>query len=264
MINFNIHFIGSSYLGINYNNIIRLRFAWERVKHEPYSDGHLSIKINNFFGNLDFSETLHKAVVSEMARSVISGVLPLISAILEQSNLRKDEIHRIVLVGDTTSSNPIASEVLKDFFVGREPSAEPRYSVAVGAALAAARLYGHSRTGPEDQNHDETGSIASTDSSRGEQAYEVHETTLENITRTEVSQNFRILIHSDCLQHLSNGITTIVMGYRNGQSETTDFYILCFIMRGTKLPQVLRHTMSMSIISFWPRIMGEDDSSAGD
>ena len=69
--------------------------------------------------------------------------IPPVEKVLRDSNISKNQIHEIVLVGGSTRI-PKVIELLKDFFGGKElnRSINPDEAVAYGAAVQAAILTG--------------------------------------------------------------------------------------------------------------------------
>ena len=63
--------------------------------------------------------------------------------VLEDGDLKKDEIHEVVLVGGSTRI-PKIQQLLKEFFNGKEPSRgiNPDEAVAYGAAVQAGVIAG--------------------------------------------------------------------------------------------------------------------------
>lgn len=71
-----------------------------------------------------------------------------VQKVLEDSDLKKSEIHEIVLVGGSTRI-PKIQQLVKEFFNGKEPSRgiNPDEAVAYGAAVQAGVLSGEEDTG---------------------------------------------------------------------------------------------------------------------
>ena len=70
------------------------------------------------------------------------------SQVLEDADLKKDEVHEIVLVGGSTRI-PKVQQLIKEFFNGKEPSRgiNPDEAVAYGAAVQAGVISGEENTG---------------------------------------------------------------------------------------------------------------------
>ena len=71
-----------------------------------------------------------------------------VKKVIEDSDLKKNEIHEIVLVGGSTRI-PKVQQLVKEFFGGKEPSRgiNPDEAVAYGAAVQAGVLSGEDQTG---------------------------------------------------------------------------------------------------------------------
>lgn len=71
-----------------------------------------------------------------------------VQKVLEDSDLKKSDIHEIVLVGGSTRI-PKIQQLVKEFFNGKEPSRgiNPDEAVAYGAAVQAGVLSGEEDTG---------------------------------------------------------------------------------------------------------------------
>merc|ERR1711951_59057 len=76
------------------------------------------------------------------------GTLKPVQKVLEDSDLTKNEIDEIVLVGGSTRI-PKVQQLVKEFFNGKEPSRgiNPDEAVAYGAAVQAGVLSGEQDTG---------------------------------------------------------------------------------------------------------------------
>lgn len=71
-----------------------------------------------------------------------------VQKVLEDADLKKSDIHEIVLVGGSTRI-PKIQQLVKEFFNGKEPSRgiNPDEAVAYGAAVQAGVLSGEEDTG---------------------------------------------------------------------------------------------------------------------
>jgi heat shock protein 5 len=72
-----------------------------------------------------------------------SSTMKPVQKVLEDSDLKKDEVHEIVLVGGSTRI-PKVQQLIKEFFNGKEPSRgiNPDEAVAFGAAVQAGVISG--------------------------------------------------------------------------------------------------------------------------
>lgn len=71
-----------------------------------------------------------------------------VQKVMEDSDLQKNELHEVVLVGGSTRI-PKIQELVKEHFNGKEPNRgiNPDEAVAFGAAVQAGVLGGESNTG---------------------------------------------------------------------------------------------------------------------
>jgi molecular chaperone DnaK (HSP70) len=71
-----------------------------------------------------------------------------VQKVLEDSDLKKEDVHEIVLVGGSTRI-PKVQQLIKEFFNGKEPSRgiNPDEAVAFGAAVQAGVISGEEDTG---------------------------------------------------------------------------------------------------------------------
>merc|ERR1719331_1138049 len=84
-----------------------------------------------------------RAKFEELNMDLFKGTLNPVQKVLEDSKLKKSEIHEIVLVGGSTRI-PKVQQLMKDFFNGKEPNRgiNPDEAVAYGAAVQAGILSG--------------------------------------------------------------------------------------------------------------------------
>merc|ERR1719234_1408300 len=91
----------------------------------------------------DFSETLTRAKFEELNMDLFKGTLKPVQKVLEDGEMKKNEIDEIVLVGGSTRI-PKIQQLVKEYFNGKEPSKgiNPDEAVAYGAAVQAGVLSG--------------------------------------------------------------------------------------------------------------------------
>jgi len=91
--------------------------------------------------NNDFNMTITRAKFEDLCIDMFRQCIPPVEQVLRDSNLSKNQVHEVVLVGGSTRI-PKVQELLKDFFNGKEPnrSINPDEAVAYGAAIQAAIL----------------------------------------------------------------------------------------------------------------------------
>merc|ERR1711988_1353071 len=101
------------------------------------------LDIEALFDGADFSETITRARFEEINSDLFKSTLGPVKQVLEDSGLKKTQIHEIVLVGGSTRI-PKVQTLIKDFFNGKEPNRgiNPDEAVAYGAAVQAGILSG--------------------------------------------------------------------------------------------------------------------------
>lgn len=126
----------------------KLRREVEKAKRALSTQHQARIEIESFFDGDDFSETLTRAKFEQENSEAFKSTLKPVKKVLEDSDLKKNEIHEIVLVGGSTRI-PKIQQLVKDFFNGKEPSRgiNPDEAVAYGAAVQAGVLGGEEDTG---------------------------------------------------------------------------------------------------------------------
>lgn len=128
--------------------LARLRKACEAAKRQLSSQPEARVEVDNIVEGYDFSEKLTRAKFEELNQDLFKGTLEPVRKVLEDSKLKKSDIHEIVLVGGSTRI-PKVQQLIKDFFNGKEPNKNinPDEAVAYGAAVQAAVLTGEDQTG---------------------------------------------------------------------------------------------------------------------
>lgn len=126
----------------------KLRREVERAKRVLSSQPSTTIEIDSFFEGEDFSETLTRTKFEDLNAELFRSTLKPVRKVLEDSGLKKDQIHDIVLVGGSTRI-PKIKQLVQDFFDGKEPTSgiNPDEAVAYGAAVQAGVLSGQDQTG---------------------------------------------------------------------------------------------------------------------
>jgi len=126
----------------------KLRREVEKAKRQLSSTHTARIEIESFFEGEDFSETLTRAKFEELNNDLFRGTLKPVQKVMEDAELKKNEIDEIVLVGGSTRI-PKIQQLVKEFFNGKEPSKgiNPDEAVAYGAAVQAGVLSGEDDTG---------------------------------------------------------------------------------------------------------------------
>ncbi|XP_022101011.1 78 kDa glucose-regulated protein-like [Acanthaster planci] len=126
----------------------KLRREVEKAKRALSSQHQARVEIESFFDGEDFSESLTRAKFEELNMDLFKSTMKPVKQVLEDSGLKKNEVHEIVLVGGSTRI-PKVQTLVKEFFNGKEPSRgiNPDEAVAYGAAVQAGVLSGDEDTG---------------------------------------------------------------------------------------------------------------------
>ena len=103
--------------------------------------------MNQFFDGEDFSETLTRAKFEELNMDLFRGTLKPVQKVLDDADMKKEDVHEIVLVGGSTRI-PKVQQLIKEFFNGKEPSRgiNPDEAVAYGAAVQGGVISGEENT----------------------------------------------------------------------------------------------------------------------
>lgn len=125
----------------------KLRREVERAKRVLSSQPSTKIEIDSFFEGQEFAESLTRARFEEINLELFKSTLKPVRKVLEDSGLKKEQIHEIVLVGGSTRI-PKIKQLVRDFFDGKEPTSgiNPDEAVAYGAAVQAGVLSGQDST----------------------------------------------------------------------------------------------------------------------
>uniref|UniRef100_A0A914VL40 Uncharacterized protein n=1 Tax=Plectus sambesii TaxID=2011161 RepID=A0A914VL40_9BILA len=121
----------------------KLRREVERAKRVLSSQHQVHLEVDSIFYGSDFSEHLTRAKFEELNMDLFHSTMKPIQKVLEDSELKKDDVHEIVLVGGSTRI-PKVQQLIKEFFNGKEPSRgiNPDEAVAFGAAIQAGVISG--------------------------------------------------------------------------------------------------------------------------
>jgi heat shock protein 5 len=103
----------------------------------------VKIAIENVLDGEDFSETITRARFEELCADLFKKTLAPVQQVLDDSGMKKTDIHEVVLVGGSTRI-PKVQALIKDFFNGKEPNRgiNPDEAVAYGAAVQGGILGG--------------------------------------------------------------------------------------------------------------------------
>lgn len=99
----------------------KLRREVEKAKRALSTQHQARVEVESLIDGDDFAETLTRAKFDELNADLFKSTLKPVKQVLEDSGLKKAEIHEIVLVGGSTRI-PKVQKLVKDFFDGKEPS----------------------------------------------------------------------------------------------------------------------------------------------
>jgi len=130
-------------LSNDHRALAKLRREVEKAKRALSTVHQVKVEIESLVNGEDFSETLTRAKFEELNADLFKKTLKPVQQVLEDSGLKKSDIHEIVLVGGSTRI-PKVQELIKDFFNGKEPNRgiNPDEAVAYGAAVQGGILSG--------------------------------------------------------------------------------------------------------------------------
>eukprot|EP01054_Gregarina_sp_Poly1_P004415 Gregarina_sp_Poly_1__4414@NODE_2380_length_2205_cov_752_270814_g1517_i0_p1_GENE_NODE_2380_length_2205_cov_752_270814_g1517_i0NODE_2380_length_2205_cov_752_270814_g1517_i0_p1_ORF_typecomplete_len656_score132_67HSP70/PF00012_20/4_8e128MreB_Mbl/PF06723_13/7e27MreB_Mbl/PF06723_13/5_7e03MreB_Mbl/PF06723_13/2_4e03PilM_2/PF11104_8/23PilM_2/PF11104_8/2_1e06StbA/PF06406_11/5_1e06StbA/PF06406_11/1_7e02DDR/PF08841_10/0_00082DDR/PF08841_10/9_5FGGY_C/PF02782_16/0_00023Hydantoinase_A/PF01968_18/4_6Hydantoinas len=123
----------------------KLRREVEKAKRDLSSVHRTTLTIENLLEGFDFEETLTRAKFEELNNELFQKTLKPVKKVLQDSDMTKDQIDEIVLVGGSTRI-PKVQQLIRDFFDGKELNRgiNPDEAVAYGAAVQAGILSGES------------------------------------------------------------------------------------------------------------------------
>jgi len=130
-------------LSQNKRAIQKLRREVERVKRTLSIQHQARLEIESLVDGIDMSETLTRARFEELNLDLFKKTLGPVQKVLDDAELKKNEIDELVLVGGSTRI-PKIQTMLRDFFNGKEPhkGVNPDEAVAFGAAVQGGILSG--------------------------------------------------------------------------------------------------------------------------
>jgi len=129
----------------NQKALRRLKTAAEQAKKTLSSSTVANIELDSLHEGNDLSVSITRAKFENLCMSFFKKALEPLDTVLKDAKMSKSDINEIVLVGGTTRI-PKIQEMLSAYFNGKElnKSVNPDEAVAVGAAIQAAILSGHS------------------------------------------------------------------------------------------------------------------------
>ncbi len=127
----------------NKRAIQKLKIEVEKAKRALSSKHEAVLEIEDIVEGVDISETLSRAKFEELNADLFKKTLEPLKLALEGSELKKNEIDEIVLVGGSTRI-PKIKQLVKEFFNGKEPNTgiNPDEAVCYGAAVQGGVLCG--------------------------------------------------------------------------------------------------------------------------
>lgn len=126
----------------------KLRREVEKAKRALSSQHQVRVEVESLFDGEDFSEQLTRAKFEELNMDLFRSTVKPVKQVLEDADLKKEDVDEIVLVGGSTRI-PKVQQLVKEFFNGKEPNRgiNPDEAVAYGAAVQAGVLSGEEDTG---------------------------------------------------------------------------------------------------------------------
>jgi len=126
----------------------KLRREVEKAKRLLSTQHQARLEIEALYDGEDFSEAITRAKFEELNMDLFRSTMKPVQKVLEDSDLKKEDIDEIVLVGGSTRI-PKIQQLVKDHFNGKEPNRgiNPDEAVAYGAAVQAGVLSGEEDTG---------------------------------------------------------------------------------------------------------------------
>lgn len=121
----------------------KLRRECEKAKRTLSNQHQARVEIENLLDGIDFSESLSRAKFEELNMDLFRSTMKPVQKVLEDADMKKNEIDEIILVGGSTRI-PKVQSLVKDYFDGKEPSRgiNPDEAVAYGAAVQGGILGG--------------------------------------------------------------------------------------------------------------------------
>jgi heat shock protein 5 len=129
----------------------KLRREVERVKRALSTQPQARLEIEAVYEGVDLSETLTRARFEELNMDLFKKTLGPVQKVMDDADLKKKDIHEVVLVGGSTRI-PKVQQLLKDYFDGKEPNkgVNPDEAVAYGAAVQGGILSGDTSGATQD------------------------------------------------------------------------------------------------------------------
>ncbi|XP_022667390.1 heat shock 70 kDa protein-like [Varroa destructor] len=121
----------------------RLRTVCERAKRTLSSATQASIELDSLHDRIDFYSAITRTRFEELCGDLFGKTITLVEKALNDANMKKTDIHDVVVVGGSTRI-PRVQKLLEEFFSGKKlnRSINPDEAIAYGAAVQAAILNG--------------------------------------------------------------------------------------------------------------------------
>ena len=132
----------------NLKTMGKLKREVEKAKRTLSSQMSVRVEVEAFHEGEDFSETLTRAKFEELNMDLFKKTLKPVEQVLKDANVKKADVHDIVLVGGSTRI-PKVKALLEEFFNGKQASQSinPDEAVAFGAAIQGGILSKEEGTG---------------------------------------------------------------------------------------------------------------------
>ena len=121
----------------------RFKNSAENVKKNLSTSSTTSIEIESAFEGNDYNGTITRAKFEQICEPIFTKCIKLVKQVLEDTNIKKEDIKEIVLVGGS-SRIPKLQSLLSDLFDGKtlNKSINPDEAVCYGACIQGAILTG--------------------------------------------------------------------------------------------------------------------------
>ena len=96
----------------------KLRREVEKAKRALSNQHQVRLEVESLFDGEDFSETLTRAKFEELNMDLFRATMKPVQKVMEDSDLKKDEVHEVVLVGGSTRI-PKVQQLIKEYFNGK-------------------------------------------------------------------------------------------------------------------------------------------------
>ncbi|CAI5728807.1 unnamed protein product [Peronospora destructor] len=119
----------------------RLRIACEAAKRSLSTQTQANIEVDSLMEGVDFALKLSRPCFEELINDYVQKTIAEIDAILEETELEKENIDHVVLVGGSTRI-PLVQSLVKKYFEGKtlHTQLSPDEAVAFGATIEASCL----------------------------------------------------------------------------------------------------------------------------